>query len=78
MTEYVKVNIQGEERVRYDQTVRMKKNDFDRLSAMLESDDRSESKKAQEIIGDYLDRKDILDADDFDLDDFMIVEGNEE
>lgn len=78
MTEYVKVNIQGEERVRYDQTVKMKKDDFDRLNAMLDSDDRRERRKAEEIIGDHLDRRDVLDADDFELDDFMVVEEDEE
>lgn len=77
MTEYVQVNIQGEERVRYDQTVKMKKEDFERLNAMLDSDDRGERRKAEEIIGDHLDRRDVLDADDFELEDFMIVADGE-
>lgn len=78
MTEYVTVRISGEERVRYDQTKKVPKAEFERLNALLDSEDRSERRKAEEMIGDLLvDRRDVLDADDFELEDFMVVADEE-
>jgi len=74
MTEYVTVHISGEETVRYSQIKKMPKDEFERLNAMLDSDDRSERRKAEELIGDlFIDRQNVLDADDFKLEDFMIA-----
>lgn len=78
MTEYVTVRIYGEERVRYDQTKKVPKEEFERLNAMLDSDDRRERRKAEELIGDlWIDRRDVLDADSFELEDFTIYEDGE-
>lgn len=78
MTEFVTVRVSGEERVRYDQIKKVPKDEFERLNAMLESEDRRERRKAEELIGDLLiDRRDVLDADDFELEDFMIAEDGE-
>ena len=78
MTEFVTVRISGEERVRYDQTKKVPKAEFERLNAMLDSEDRRERRKAEELIGDlFIDRRDVLDADDFELDDFMIAADGE-
>ena len=78
MTEYVTVRISGEERVRYDQTKKVPKEEFERLNAMLDSDDRRERRKAEELIGDlWIDRRDVLDADSFELEDFTIYEDGE-
>jgi hypothetical protein len=74
MTEYVTVTITGEERVRYNQTKKMPKAEFDRLDAMLGSDDRKAQQKAQQIIVDlWIDRRDAFDAADFEIDDFVII-----
>ncbi|MFZ5621137.1 MAG: hypothetical protein ACOY5W_08970 [Pseudomonadota bacterium] len=78
MTEYVTVRISGEERVRYDQTKKVPKDEFERLNALLNSEDRSERRKAEEVIGDlFVDRRDVLDADDFELEDFIVVADEE-
>lgn len=78
MTEYVTVRIAGEERVRYDQTKKIPKEEFERLNAMLDSGNRREARKAEELIGDlFIDRRDVLDADDFEIDDFMVVADEE-
>jgi len=78
MTEYVTVRITGEERVRYDQTKEVPKAEFERLNAMLDSDDRRERRMAKELIGGlFINRRDALDADDFELEDFMIVTEDE-
>lgn len=71
MTETVSVLIVGEERVRYHQIKTMPKAEFERLDAMLDSDDRKERNKAQQIIGYlWIDRRDVFDSDDFEIDDF--------
>lgn len=78
MTEYVTVRISGEERVRYDQTKKIPKEEFERLNSMLDSSDRREARKAEELIGDlWIDRRDVLDVGDFEIDDFMVVADEE-
>lgn len=47
MTEYVTVRISGEERVRHGQTKKVLKAEFERLNAMLDSEDRRERRKAE-------------------------------
>ena len=78
MTEYVTVRISGVERVRYDQIKKIPKAGFESLKARLDSNDRSESRKTGELIGAlFIDRRDVFDADIFEVDDFMIVESSE-
>lgn len=61
----VKVRIQAQETVEYDQEVMMLKSDFDRLSAELNSAKGRQLKKLEEkIVDTYIDHKDQLDADD--------------
>jgi hypothetical protein len=78
VSEYVKVNIQAEERVQYNQDIEIKREDFDRLNAMLDSDDRHERKKAEKMIGEYIDRRDVFGSFEFELDDFIVVEDDKE
>lgn len=61
----IKVRIQAQETVEYDQEVMMPKSDFDRLFAELNSAKGSRLKKLEEkIVDSYIDHKDPLDADD--------------
>lgn len=72
MDDFVMVRITGKEIVLYDQTVRMPRADFDRLNAMLNSDDRAENQNAQDSISGLIDPNEIYDSDGFEVDDFSI------
>ena len=74
MAESVMVRISGEETVRYSQTKQMPKDEFERLSKMLNSESRSDRRKAESLIGDlWIDRRDPVDSSDFELEEFEIT-----
>ena len=74
MIESVMVRISGEETVRYSQTVKMSKEEFEQLSQLLDSESREERIKAESLIGDlWIDRRDPMDVSDFELEDFEIA-----
>lgn len=72
--DYMTVTITGEELIRYKQTVQMPKSEYERLSSMLNSDNRQESLRAEEQIGSYIDRHDVFDSDDFEVEDFEVYQ----
>jgi hypothetical protein len=79
MTEYVNVRITGEMRVKYDQTAKIPRAEFDRLNAMLNSGVSADERKAEEQIGAlWIDQGDVSDADDFELEDFIIDKSESE
>lgn len=74
MTDFVNVTITCEERVQYHQTAKMPKEEFERLDAMLASDDRATRDRGHELIADlWIDRQNVYNSDDFEVNDFMIV-----
>jgi hypothetical protein len=61
----VKVRIQAQETVEYDQEVMMLQSDFDRFYTDLNSAKGRQLKKLEEkIVDSYIDHKDVLDADE--------------
>ena len=74
MAESVMVRISGEETVRYSQTKQMPKDEFERLSKMLNSESRSDRRKAEALIGGlWIDRRDPMDVPDFEIENFEIA-----
>lgn len=75
MAEYATVTIVGTERVRYRQTRRMPKDEFERLNALLGSDRRGDRLKAARAICDmWIDPSDIAGGERFRLQDFLVAE----
>lgn len=75
MTGFVNVTIVGMERVRYRQTWRMPKDEFERLNALLGSDKRGDKRKAAQVICDmWIDPSDIAGSGRFQLQDFLVAE----
>lgn len=79
MTEKVSVRITGQQTVQYDQIVEMDRDEYERLSEALEADTGRERRRAEEnVFSLWIDTRDICDADDFELDDFILCDGEEE
>lgn len=74
MAEKIKVEIQCQEVVKYSQYVEMTKEQFDSLDARLSSKNRKEQEKANEEVFEWIDRKDVYDSDDFEVDTFEIMD----
>ena len=75
MTGFVNVTIVGMERVRYRQTRRMPKDEFERLNALLGSDRRGDRLKAARAICDmWIDPSDIAGGERFRLQDSLVAE----
>lgn len=73
--EMVEVRIQATERIEYFQNVRMPKSAFEKLDAALDSKDRAKRSRAEEEIeGLWIDRRDVCDADNFELETFELVD----
>lgn len=73
MNDKIKVQIIGQQVVKYNQTVEMTREQYDAINEKLDSYDRKVSNRAVEEIEGWLDLRDVSDWDDFELDDFMVV-----
>ena len=74
MTGKIKVEIQCQEVVKYNQYVEMTQEQFDSLNERLSSKDRKVRERAEEEVFDWIDRKDVYDSDDFEIDTFEIMD----
>jgi hypothetical protein len=73
MTDKIEVTITGQARAQYAKTIRLTQEEFNELDAMLDSDDRHVRRKAQSRIECMLSGSDLIDIDDFELEEFMAV-----
>jgi len=74
MTGKIKVEIQCQEVVKYNQYVYMTQEQFDSLDERLSSKDRKVRERAEEEVFDWIDRKDVYDSDDLEIDTFEIMD----
>lgn len=73
--EMVEVRIQATERIEYFQTVRMPRAEFEKLDALLDSEDRAARERAEgEIEGMWINTSDVCGSDDFELETFELVD----
>ena len=70
----ITVQIQCQEVVKYNQEVEMTQEQFDSLDARLSSKDRKVRERAEEEVFDWIDRKDVYDSDDIEIDTFEIMD----
>lgn len=73
MSDKVKVLIQCQQVVKYDQEIEMAKDKFDDLDKRLSSNDRRERERAEEEVFDYLNLREASDWGDNEIDTFEIV-----
>jgi hypothetical protein len=73
MTDKITVKIQCREVVAYNQDVEMTKEQFNSLDFRLSSKDRRERERAEEEVFDWIDRSDVFDSDDQEIEDFEIL-----
>lgn len=69
-TDTVRVLIEGEETVVYRQYVDMPRDEFERLDAAFNSDDRGVLEKAAREVDEWINRMDVYDSRGFDLESF--------
>lgn len=74
MAEKIRVEIQCQEVVKYNQYVEMTQEQFDSLDARLSSKNRKERERAEEEVFDWIDRRDVYDLDDIEIDTFEIMD----
>lgn len=76
--EKVKVRIVAEETIKYHQVVEMSRDEFEKLSAEWEAVcTRRERESIDDVISMWLDRSDVFDADDFEVEEFELQEESE-
>lgn len=74
MEDKVKVIICGEMRAIFHQEIEMERSEFDRINNDLDDEQRSVRRAAERDIEGLLDCSDILDLDDFELEEFHVKE----
>lgn len=73
MTDKIEVMISGQATAQYVKHINITQEEFDELNVMLDSEDRKEQRRAIARIEEMLTGHDIVDVDDFELEDFRAV-----
>lgn len=74
MTQKIRVEIQCQEVVIYNQYVEMTKQQFDNLNARLYSKNRMERERAEEEVFEWIDRRNVYDSDNLEVETFEIMD----